>query len=61
LFKETILFVVRLMMIFVPIPQKAVHDVLVGKPGYKFHAEDGGERDSDVSQYVHIETLDVRL
>lgn len=38
--------VVRLM----PCPQKAMHNVLVGKPRDAFHEKKGSEYDSDVNQ-----------
>jgi hypothetical protein len=50
-FPETAAFVVGLVVIFVPIPQKTVHDVFVRKPGDELHAEGGSKCDEQVDQH----------
>jgi hypothetical protein len=37
-FKKTMLFMVWFVVVFVPNPQPAMHEVFVRRPGYKFHA-----------------------
>lgn len=54
LFKKTFLFVPGLVVVFVPAPQPAVHQVFVRKPGHEFHAGIGGKRDEQVTDPGHV-------
>ena len=45
--------VVRLVVVAVPGPGEAVHDVLVARPGDAFHRHQRGERDQCGSEPVH--------
>jgi hypothetical protein len=45
LFKKTGFY---LMVVFVQVPQKAVHHKLVGKPRHEFHEEKGGYDDENI-------------
>jgi len=51
--EEAAFVMVRLVVIGVPRPQKAVHDVLVREPRHEFHAGHCGQGDEYVSCYLH--------
>jgi len=52
--KEAVFFIVRLVVVFVPAPQPAMHNVFVRKPGDEFHAGNGGEGGEDVDDGCHV-------
>jgi hypothetical protein len=45
--------VVLSVVVFVEGPQKAVHDVLMGKPRHEFHKAEGAEKDKDPKGNLH--------
>jgi len=53
--KETIFMMMRLVMVFVPVPQRPVHDVFMGEPRHEFHANNSSQGNKDISQYLHID------
>jgi len=44
---------VFLVMVFVPRPQKPMHDVFVRKPSHEFHEYKGGKINGDPIENVH--------
>ncbi|MCS7036336.1 MAG: hypothetical protein RMJ33_11055 [Saprospiraceae bacterium] len=55
LFKKAVLFVARLVVVFMPAPQKTVHDVFMCKPRHELHSKISAQCDEQVQQPVsHI-------
>ena len=49
-FKKTVFVVFGLVVIFVPVPQNAVHHVFVREPGHKFHTDVCGKRYQNIKK-----------
>ena len=52
-FKKPVFGVLGLVMVFVPVPQNAVHDIFVCEPGHKFHAHIRHYGDENIQQRRH--------
>ena len=44
----------RKVVVFVPVPQKAVHDVFMSKPGNEFHGKNGGNSNCGIGEKIHL-------
>src|SRR3546814_19987261 len=53
--------VMRLMMVAVPCPSEAMHDVLVAGPRHQFHCGDGGNDDGEGGNSGHGSTVTLVL
>ena len=53
LFKKSVFLVLGLVVVFVPVPQQAMHNVFVCRPGHEFHGDYGNDCNSDIKKRSH--------